>query len=101
MGRPRKDRISEHAGHFAEELRRLLGSDFSAAVQELRATHQKELAALRKTVASLERRVDALMERDRRSRSKLGRWVPGGPGRPPKDAAARIAAFKAKAKARR
>jgi hypothetical protein len=93
MGRPRKDRIGQHAGEFASELRRLLSADLTQAVEEVLSKHERELASLRRAVAALERRVDSLAERHRASRGKVGRWVPGGPGRPPKDAAARIAAF--------
>lgn len=101
MGRPRKDRIGEHAGQLASELRRLLGADVLQAVAELRTAQQRELTTLRRAVTALERRVDELVERDRSRRSKVGRWVPGGPGRPPKDAQARIAAFNQRQKTKR
>lgn len=99
MGRPRKDRIGQHAGEFASELRRLLSADLTQAVEDVLSKHERELASLRRAVAALERRVDSLAERHRASRGKVGRWVPGGPGRPPKDAAARIAAFHLRQKA--
>lgn len=97
MGRPRKDRIREHAGSFAEELRRLLATDLAAALEAQHAEHRRELAELRRSMAALERRVETLLERQRAGRPKVGRWVPGGPGRPPKDAAARIEAFRRRA----
>lgn len=99
MGRPRKDRIGQHAGEFASELRRLLSADLTQAVEEVLSRHERELATLRRSLAALERRVENLAERQRNTRGKVGRWVPGGPGRPPKDAAARIAAFHQRQKA--
>lgn len=98
MGRARKERVTEYAGLLAKELRRALGEDLERSVARVRGEHAREIAGLRRSIASLERRIELLLERERgRRRIKLGRWVPGGPGRPPKDAAARIAAYQARA----
>jgi len=94
MSRPRKDRVEEYGGLLAAELRRALAEDVTAAIGRLQEQQARELAELRRGITTLQRRVELLLERERgRRRIKLGRWVPGGPGRPPKDAADRIAAF--------
>lgn len=96
MARPRKNRTGDYARLLADELSHQLHEEVARALAASQRSHQDELAALRAEIRRLTRRVEALATRDRAPRARLGRWVPGGPGRPPKDAAARIAAFEAR-----
>ncbi|MCK6551753.1 hypothetical protein L6R52_38320 [Myxococcota bacterium] len=96
MARPRKNRLGEYAGLLGEELGARLHDEVARALAQTRDALRAELAALRTDVRRLTRQVDALARRSKTVRAPVGRWVPGGPGRPPKDAAARIAAFEAK-----
>jgi len=98
MGRPRKNRVGEYAAALAEEFSHHLARDLAKTVEASQEEQRREFLALREEVAKLEAQVRALEKRVRqgRARPKVGKWVPGGPGRPPKDAAERIAAFKAR-----
>jgi hypothetical protein len=91
MARPKKNRSAEYAAALIEELRTLLAQDMARLLRELERTQIRELARLHSELRALSRRLDHAAQRT--PRVKVGRWVPGGPGRPPKDAAARIAAF--------
>ena len=95
MARPRKNRIGEYAAQLAEEIAFHMGKDLMGTVAESQEAYQKEIAELRAEIRSLKRQVDVLSRKNRspKQKTKVGRWVPGGPGRPPKDAAERIAAF--------
>jgi hypothetical protein len=93
MARPRKNRIGEYARLLGQELERLLGRAVSDTVAETQRGYQLEVAALRAEIRQLGRRLDSIARRPVKRRAALGRWVPGGPGRPPKDAADRVAAF--------
>jgi hypothetical protein len=55
---------------------------------------------MRVEIARLRRRVADLSKRPIVTRQAVGRWVPGGPGRPPKDARARINSFERRKKRR-
>src|SRR5262249_2677605 len=96
MGRPRKNRLGEYAQLLGEELRLQLGLEISRSIAAAQETHANELASLRAELRKLAREIDAMARRARSSRRTLGRWVPGGPGRPPKDAHDRIAAFESR-----
>ncbi|MBI2375757.1 MAG: hypothetical protein HYV07_17305 [Deltaproteobacteria bacterium] len=94
MPRPRKNRIAEYAARLAEELAFQLSRELARNVQVLEAAQRRQLSVLeddlrtlRKTIVKLERR------RSTKKRSNVGRWVPGGPGRPPKDAEKRVLAY--------
>ncbi len=93
MGRPRKNRVGEYAGLLAEELELHLRQEILRTIGESQKLYQAEIEALRAELQKLTRKVDALTKKARGSRARVGKWVPGGPGRPPKDAAERIAAF--------
>lgn len=96
MARPRKNRVGEYAALLAEELGHQLEKQVAPRLAAENAALHAELQTLREEVQSLTRQLEALDARlkpKRRSRPKVGRWVPGGPGRPPKDADERIAAF--------
>ncbi len=96
MARPRKNRVGEYAALLAEELGHQLEKRVALRLASENAALHAELQTLREEVQSLTRQLEALDARlkpKRRSRPKVGRWVPGGPGRPPKDAEERIAAF--------
>ena len=101
MGRPRKDRTQEYAGLLAEEITFHIGKALTKTVEDNLQSYRQEIVALSAEVTALRKQVDDLSRRVRPTKAKprLGRWVPGGPGRPPKDAAARIAAFAARADA--
>lgn len=98
MGRPRKNRVGEYARLLGEELGLQLQQEIIRSVAASQRAYLDELAELRSDLRKLGRRLDALMRRSRSPRG-VGRWVPGGPGRPPKDAADRIAAFEARTRA--
>ncbi|MEE2902523.1 MAG: hypothetical protein VYC39_09340 [Myxococcota bacterium] len=54
----------------------------------------EKILSLTEYIEKLEGRIEKLESLiQKQQRRPLGRWVPGGPGRPPKDAAERIAAF--------
>ena len=94
MGRPRKNRLGEYAGLLAEELELQLRQEILKIISDNQRAYQAELQALRAEVERLSRKVDAATKKTTRAgRARVGKWVPGGPGRPPKDAAERIAAF--------
>ena len=96
MARPRKNRVGEYAALLAEELAHQIESRVREQLATESAGLHAELSALREQVTSLGRQLETIENRlkpKRRSRPKVGRWVPGGPGRPPKDADERIAAF--------
>lgn len=96
MARPRKNRVGEYAALLAEELGHQLERRIAVRLAEEHAALSVELQALREQLQATTRRLEALelrLKPKRRNRPKVGRWVPGGPGRPPKDAEERIAAF--------
>ncbi|MCC7380418.1 MAG: hypothetical protein IT384_01205 [Deltaproteobacteria bacterium] len=93
MARPKKNRTSEYAALLAEALAVSLSSELRRAIAAAQDAQRREIAALRSEVRRAMRRLEAMRERRPKPRTKLGRWVPGGPGRPPKDAAERVAAF--------
>lgn len=93
MARPKKNRTSEYAALLAEELAASLGRELRRSIAAAQDAQRREIAALRSEVRRAMRRLEALRDRRPKPRAKLGRWVPGGPGRPPKDAAERVAAF--------
>ena len=94
MGRPRKIRFGEYTALAAEELRLWLSSEIDRAVRAALAEQRREIAALRDELVQLSRQLERAKPPGRRR--KIGRWVPGGPGRPPKDAIARAEAFTAR-----
>ena len=96
MGRPRKNRVGEYAAALGEELSYHLQREVARAVEESQKVYLEEIASLRQEIRGLSQRVEALSKKSKGSRSRVGRWVPGGPGRPPKDAEDRIAAFEAR-----
>lgn len=98
MGRPRKNRLGEYAQSLAEELQRLLAEDLERLLAEQHEAYQREIHGLRKEVQALAKQVETLQKRAKAPKPKVGKWVPGGPGRPPKDASDRIAAFESRAK---
>ena len=93
MGRPRKNRIGEYAGLLAEELELQLRQEILKILDESQKAYQEELDELRAEIRTLTKKVDAASKKRSNTRARVGKWVPGGPGRPPKDAAQRIAAF--------
>jgi hypothetical protein len=93
MPRPRKNRLGEYAGLLGEELQLQLGAEIRRALREADRPWLEAIASLRAEVATLRRRVTELSRRPIIARRSVGRWVPGGPGRPPKDAPDRIAAY--------
>ena len=96
MGRPRKNRIGEYATALSDELSYHLQRELRAAVEEAQVGYREEIAVLRQEIRSLTQRVETLSKKSTGGRARVGRWVPGGPGRPPKDAEDRIAAFEAR-----
>lgn len=101
MARPRKNRLGEHAQAFAGELERLLSEEMQRVIEQQHAEYMKEITSLRREIQRLGKQVEVLSERAKQPKPKVGKWVPGGPGRPPKDATDRIAAFEARTKSRR
>ena len=94
MGRPRKNRIGEYAGLLAEELEIQLRQDILKTVGEAQQAYRDEIEALRAEIRKLSKKLETIGKKSSRGgRARVGKWVPGGPGRPPKDAAERIAAF--------
>lgn len=97
MARPRKNRSSEYASLLVQELVDQLTKQVAVAVAEALDAQRRQVAELRSEVRALLRRLEPPKKLPPARRKKLGRWVPGGPGRPPKDAAERIAAFSERA----
>lgn len=94
MGRPRKNRVGEYAELLAEELAHQLKQEMQKIIVADRKAYRDEISALRSEVRKLTKQVETLSKKSSRSgKPRVGKWVPGGPGRPPKDAAERIAAF--------
>ena len=95
MGRPRKNRVGEYAGLLAEELAFHLSKELNSQIVESQESYQSEIRGLKAEIKELQRQIEGLDGRikSNKSKPKLGKWVPGGPGRPPKDAEARVAAF--------
>jgi hypothetical protein len=95
MGRPRKNRVGEYAGLLAEELAFHLSKELNIQIGENKEEYLREIELLRGEIKELQKHVFGLEQRlkSNKARPKLGKWVPGGPGRPPKDAKARVAAF--------
>ena len=100
MARPRKNRIAEYAGQLAGEVAFHLGGDLERTLAAALGEYRRELDSLRAEIGLLRRQIEVLARWNpgSRRRVKVGRWVPGGPGRPPKDAEARIAAIAARAR---
>jgi hypothetical protein len=98
MARPRKNRTGEYARLLGEEISLQLQRVVRSALADAEKSYKADLAELQGELKRLGRRVESLARRVRTHRPSLGRWVPGGPGRPPKDAAARIAAFETREK---
>lgn len=96
MGRPRKNRLGEYAQLLGEELQRQLEEELGRLIQESQAAYVRELQTLRQEVRTLSKQVEVLAKRAKAPKPKVGKWVPGGPGRPPNDALDRIAAFEAR-----
>lgn len=97
MARPRKNRIGDYARLLGEEIGIQLNREIAKSLAQTRHVFLDELEELRTELRKLSRRLDALTRRNRGARPSLGKWVPGGPGRPPKDALDRIAAFESRA----
>jgi hypothetical protein len=76
---------------LADELIAQIEQQIQRSMTDAQEVYRRELVSLVREVRRLAKQVDALSRR--RSRARVGKWVPGGPGRPPKDAAERIAAF--------
>ena len=93
MGRPRKNRIGEYAELLAEELQIQLKQEILKTIGESQRAYQDQIQELREEIRKLSKKIDATGKKPRATRTRVGKWVPGGPGRPPKDAAERIAAF--------
>jgi hypothetical protein len=94
MGRPRKNRVAEYAGLLAEELEIHFKQEILKTIGETQKVYQDQLEELREEIRKLSRKLDTVSKKSTRSsKARVGKWVPGGPGRPPKDAAERIAAF--------
>ena len=95
-GRPRKNRLGEYAQSFGEELQRLLGEELLGLIEAQHEAYQREIHDLRREVQNLSKQIEAMNRRAKAPKPKVGKWVPGGPGRPPKDASERIAAFESR-----
>ena len=95
MGRPRKNRVGEYAGLLAEELAFHLSKELNLQIVDSQAEYRKEIEGLRGEIKELQRQIESLQSRSKahKNKPKLGKWVPGGPGRPPKNAEERVAAF--------
>lgn len=98
MGRPRKNRTGEYAGLLAEELAHQITKAVNDRIEQLAVDHGREVAALKGQIAGLEKKLEGLAKglRSESKRTNIGHWVPGGPGRPPKDAEARVEAFQSR-----
>lgn len=94
MGRPRKNRVGEYAELLVDELAHQLKQELQKTIAENRKAYRDEISTLRSEVRKLAKQVETLTKKTSRGgKQRVGKWVPGGPGRPPKDAAERIAAF--------
>lgn len=93
MARPRKNRLGDYAQLLGEEFQRILAEQLSQVAEEQHAEYRKELEVLRREVRHLSQQIEILSKRAKAPKPKVGKWVPGGPGRPPKDAPDRIAAY--------
>ena len=94
MGRPRKNKTNQFALALAEEIELQNESRINLRIRDERLFFMEKIFGLTEYVKKLESRIDKLESIiQKQQRTPLGRWVPGGPGRPPKDAAERIAAF--------
>lgn len=101
MGRPRKNRVSEYSALLADELLHQVTLAVARALADQQRLYLMEIAKLRAEVHALSRELSQALRKQRPTpRVRLGRWVPGGPGRPPKDATDRIAAFEARQESR-
>ena len=92
MGRPRKNRVGEYAALLSEEVLRQFQESMSAEVDRALDEALVRIESLENQVRSLERKLDQATKA--KIKEPLGRWVPGGPGRPPKEAEERVAAFR-------
>lgn len=104
MGRPRKNKVGEYAANLADELLFHVNKELAATMAASHEAYRAEVAVLRAEVVALRREVAELAKKQRPTkavRSKIGKWVPGGPGRPPKDAEERVAAFTKKTRPRK
>lgn len=97
MARPRKNRLGEYAHLLGEELQRLLADELTQVVQEQHQAYRQEIDGLKREIRTLTQQVEILSKRAKAPKPKVGKWVPGGPGRPPKDAPERIAAYETRA----
>ena len=94
MGRPRKNKTNQFAIALAEEIEHQNDVRINFRIREERLFFMEKIFGLTEYIEKLESRVSKLEEQIKKQQKvPLGRWVPGGPGRPPKDAAERIAAF--------
>ena len=94
MGRPRKNKTNQFAVALAEEIELQNESRINFRLRQERGFFMEKIFGLTEYVEKLESRIQKLESVIQRQQQRpLGRWVPGGPGRPPKDAAERIAAF--------
>ncbi len=95
MGRPRKNKVGDYAAKLVEEISFHMSQDLARSIQASQDAYRDELNTLRGEVLALRKEVELLTRKSGKGKpkDKLGRWVPGGPGRPPKDAAERVAAF--------
>jgi hypothetical protein len=99
VGRPRKNRVGEYAGLLGEAVSGQISQEMGQALAKLERTFQVEMAKIHAEVRLVNRRMEAL-ERRNAARPRVGKWVPGGPGRPPKDADSRIQAFRTRSQTR-
>lgn len=94
MGRPRKNKTNQFAIALAEEIEHQNDVRINFRIKQERLFFMEKIFGLTEYIEKLEDRISKLESQlDKRQRVPIGRWVPGGPGRPPKDAAERIAAF--------
>ncbi len=96
MGRPRKNRVGEYAALLSEELLFQVRSIVSSEVESSLSSALDKIDSLEAKIEQLERQIKT--QKKSKSRERVGRWVPGGPGRPPKDADARVSAFSQRTK---
>ena len=102
MGRPRKNKTNQFAVALAEEIELQNESRINFRIRQERLFFMEKIFSLSEYVEKLESRIEKLESLiQKQQRAPLGRWVPGGPGRPPKDAAERIAAFAKKSEENR
>tara|TARA_B100000676_G_C17502860_1_gene544049 strand:- start:51 stop:371 length:321 start_codon:yes stop_codon:yes gene_type:complete len=95
MGRPRKNRVGEYAQLLSEEFAFQLSKEINIQLAASKREYLQEIGELRNEIKTLNKQIQNLEQRlkDNKVKPKLGKWVPGGPGRPPKDAQARVEAF--------